>query len=118
MKKILINEKTYSVICVVILGLQIAIDSMNTLNLNQDALLWVGFASLLVSLVASAAKQYLDPRLSNNGLLIQLAMFIAFIAGGVLDYNGMLPFDEGTAAVVRTLLTFISTFIPLLITKI
>lgn len=118
MKKIIISEKTYSLICVVILGLQIAIDSMNTLNLNQDALLWVGFASLLVSLVASATKQYLDPRLSNNGLLIQLAMFIAFVAGGILDYKGMLPFDEGTAAVVRTLLTFISTFIPLLITKI
>lgn len=118
MKKLIINEKTYSVICVFILGLQIAIDSLNALNLNQDALLWVGFASLLVSLVASATKQYLDPRLSNNGLLLQLAMFIAFVAGGILDYKGMLPFDESTAAVVRTLLTFISTFIPLAIKKI
>lgn len=118
MKKVILNEKMYVLLSIVLLGVQMLFDTLNTLHLQGSTTIYIGAASMLLSVVSSGFKQYLDPRLPNGRLIVQCTLFVAFVAGGVLDMTDKLPLSEGDAAVVRTILTFVSSFIPIVLSKI
>lgn len=113
MRKAITKSKWFIIGGLVITFLQLLFDTLNVAGLKNT--MWLGAFIMFGSLIYSGIKQYFDEEYDNITLLIQLCLFGAYFFGGVLDNLDMLPFSEEGKSIIRTVLTAINSFIPIVI---
>lgn len=113
MRKAITKSKWFIIGGLVITLLQLLFDTLNVAGLKNT--MWLGAFIMLGSLIFSGAKIYFDDYYENVTLWIQLCLFGAYIVGGILDNLDMLPFSEEGKSIIRTVLTAINGFIPIVI---
>jgi len=63
----------------------------------------------------SGFKQYFDPKIDNGSILIQALLFAVYVGGGLLEVVGEMPLNDEVAAIVRVILTFATSYIPIIL---
>lgn len=94
---------------------QLLLDTLNVAKFSTQTTVYIGALGILISIIRSGYIQYFDSGISNETLIIQVLLFILFVAGGVLDKLEILPFNEEWKSIIRLILTFIINAIPLIL---
>ena len=115
MTKIITKSKWFIIGGLVITFLQLLFDTLNVAGLNGNVTMWIGASIMFAGLIYSGLKQFFDEEYDNITLWIQICLFGAYFVGGVLDNLDMLPFSEEGKSIIRTVLTAINSFIPIVI---
>lgn len=118
MTKIVLQNRWYIVIGLIITGVQLLFDTLNATSMTEDVKMTVGAICMFLSLASSGYRQFLDPNTSNNTLWVQIGLFVAYIGGGLLESFYLMPLPENLAAIVRLGLTFITNYIPIVISAV
>lgn len=106
------NQKIFITIMTVIVAVQSVFDAFKTVPLPESATMWIGISGMLIGIIATGIKNYLDPAIANGkNLAVTICLFIAFIAGGVLDQLNVFHLSEVATGYVRLVLTLIVTII-------
>ena len=113
MTKIITKSKWFIIGGLIITFLQLLFDTLNVAGLKNT--MWLGAGIMFASLVYSGLKQYFDDEYENITLWVQICLFGAYVFGGVLDNLDMLPFSDEGKSIIRTVLTAINGFIPVII---
>ena len=113
MKKALTQSKWFIIGGLFLTFLQFLFDTLNVAGIANT--MWLGAIIMFGSLIYSGAKQYFDSTYDNITLIVQLCLFFAYVTGGVLDNLDMLPFTEEGKRIIRTVLTALNGFIPIII---
>ncbi len=115
MKKAIITQSNYVIIGLVLVGVQMLLDTLNLANLSQDTKTIIGAIGMASALLVSGFKQYFDPKIDNGSILIQALLFAVYVGGGLLEVVGEMPFNDEVAAIVRVILTFATSYIPIIL---
>lgn len=113
MKTALTQSKWFIVGGLFLTFLQFLFDTLNVAGIANT--MWLGAIIMFGSMIYSGAKQFFDKSYDNITLIIQLCLFFAYVGGGILDNLDMLPFTEEGKSIIRTALTAINGFIPIII---
>ncbi len=115
MKKAIITQSNYVIIGLVLVGVQMLLDTLNLANLSQDTKTIIGAIGMTSALLVSGFKQYFDPKIDNDSILIQALLFAVYVGGGLLEVVGEMPLNDEVAAIVRVILTFATSYIPIIL---
>lgn len=115
MKKAIITQSNYVIIGLVLVGVQMLLDTLNLANLSQDTKTIIGAIGMASALLVSGFKQYFDPKIDNGSILIQALLFAVYVGGGLLEVVGEMPLNDEVAAIVRVILTFATSYIPIIL---
>lgn len=118
MKKAIITQSNYVIIGLVLVGIQILLDTLNLANLSQDTKTIIGAIGMASALLVSGFKQYFDPKIGNSSIVIQALLFAVYVGGGLLEVVGEMPLNDEAAAIVRVVLTFATSYIPIILNAI
>lgn len=118
MTKIVLQNRWYIIIGLIITGVQLFFDTLNATSMAEDTKMIVGAICMFLSLLSSGYRQFLDPKTSNNTIWVQIALLVAYVGGGILEVFDIMPLPEELAAVVRLGLTFTTNYIPIAISTI
>jgi len=118
MSKIVLQNRWYIIIGLIITGVQLFFDTLNATSLTDESKMIIGAICMFLSLLSSGYRQYLDPKTSNNTIWVQVALLIAYVGEGLLEVFDIMPLPEELAAVVRLGLTFTTNYIPIVISTI
>ncbi len=113
MTKIITKSKWFIIGGLIITFLQLLFDTLNVAGLPNT--MWLGAFIMLGSLIYSGLKQYFDDDYDNVTLWVQVCLFGAYFFGGILDNLDLLPFNEEWKSIIRTVLTALNSFIPIVI---
>lgn len=113
MTKIITKSKWFIIGGLIITFLQLLFDTLNVAGLPNT--MWLGAFIMFGSLIYSGLKQYFDDDYDNVTLWVQVCLFGAYFFGGILDNLDLLPFNEEWKSIIRTVLTALNSFIPIVI---
>ena len=116
MTKIVLKQKWYILIGLILTGMQLLFDTLNVSDIDVDAKVLIGASSMGLALIVSGYKQYLDPNTANATLWVQVLLFVVYVCGGILEIIDKMPIGDDAASITRTILTFITSYIPVIIT--
>ena len=110
------TKSIFSAIALSIALVQMFLDTANAANFSATTKMYIGAGAMLVTIIATGFKQYFDGDLSNKTIWIQVALFAAYVAGGLLQQLGELDFlGADVQSLLRLFLTFISLAVPLVV---
>ena len=118
MKKVIITQSNYVIIGLVLVGVQMLLDTLNLANLSQDTKTIIGAIGMASALLVSGFKQYFDPKIGNSSIVIQALLFAVYVGGGLLELVDEMPLTDEAASIVRIILTFATSYIPILLNAI
>ena len=118
MTKVVLQNKWYIIIGLMITGVQLFFDTLNATSMAVESKMIIGAICMFLSLLSSGYRQFLDPKTSNNTIWVQIALLVAYVGGGLLEVFDLMPLPEEWAAVVRLGLTFTTNYIPIVISTI
>lgn len=116
MSKIVLQNRWYIIIGLIITGVQLLFDTLNVSNIDVDAKVLTGASSMGLALIVSGYKTYLDPNTANATLWVQVLLFLVYVCGGILEILDKMPIADDAASITRTILTFVTSYIPVIIT--
>lgn len=106
------HTKIYTSISAIIIILMIIFDNLNVFGLPAKEAAWVGFIAMTLQLISAGVKQYLSPTTSNKSLYYNIALFVAFLATGILNQFDLVPLSAELQGGLRTVLVLLSTSLP------
>lgn len=110
------TKDIFSALALCIALVQMFLDLMNTANFGETTKMYIGAGAMFITIIATGFKQYFDGDLSNKTIWIQVLLFFAYVAGGLLQQMGELDFlGADVQSVLRLSLTFISLAVPLML---
>jgi hypothetical protein len=112
MAKILKNTKFYMITSIILVIVSIVFDNLNVLNLPAKESAWIGFLAMTLTLINAGFKQLASTKTDNKTLWINVALFVAFLTGGILNKFDLIPISNELQSGLRTILVMISTSIP------
>ena len=115
MKKAINQSKLFIVIGLILTLLQLLFDTLNVSHFSEQTTVIIGAIGIFLSILNSGFKQYFDSTISNKTLWIQALLFVAYVAGDLLDKFDVLPLNDELKAIVRIVLTFIANSVPIVI---
>ena len=115
MSKIIVNSKLFIAFGLLVTFLQLLFDTLNVAGLGKDSTVYIGAIGMLLAIVHSGVEQYLSKEIDDKTLYIQLALFFAFVGGGVLDKLDYLPLNDEAKSIIRVVLTMLTNFIPIVL---
>ena len=118
MKKAIISQSNYVIIGLVLVGVQMLLDTLNLANLSQETKTIIGAIGMATALLISGFKQYFDPKIDNGSIVIQALLFAVYVGGGLLELLGKMPLNSDVSAIVRVILTFATSYIPIILNAI
>lgn len=118
MSKIVLQNRWYIIIGLIITGVQLFFDTLNATSLTDESKMIIGAICMFLSLLSSGYRQFLDPKTANNTIWVQVALLVAYVGGGLLEVFDLMPLPEEWATVVRLGLTFTTNYIPIAISTI
>ena len=118
MKKAIISQSNYVIIGLVLVGVQMLLDTLNLANLSQETKTIIGAIGMASALLVSGFKQYFDPKIGNSSIVIQALLFAVYVGGGLLELVDEMPLTDEAASIVRIILTFATSYIPILLNAI
>ena len=113
MSKIIGNSKLFIAFGLLIAFMQLLFDTLNVAGLASNYTVYIGAIGMLLAIVHSGVEQYLSKEIDDKTLYIQLALFFAFVGGGVLDKLDYLPLNDEAKSIIRVVLTMLTNFIPI-----
>lgn len=113
MSKIIGNSKLFIAFGLLIAFMQLLFDTLNVAGLASNYTVYIGAIGMLLAIVHSGVEQYLSKEIDDKTLYIQLALFVAFVGGGVLDKLDYLPLNDEAKSIIRVVLTMLTNFIPI-----
>lgn len=118
MSKIVLQNRWYIIIGLMITGVQLFFDTLNATSMAVESKMIIGAICMFLSLLSSGYRQFLDPKTSNDTLWVQVALLVAYVGAGLLEVFDLMPLPQEWAAVVRLGLTFTTNYIPIVISTI
>lgn len=114
MTQIIKQNKWFAITALILMLSQLFLDTLNVANFNTNTTVWIGAIGMFISIVNAGFKQYFSD-IDNSTIYIQVLLFVAYIAGGVLDQLDILPFNDDWKSIIRLGLTFISSSVPMVL---
>jgi hypothetical protein len=118
MTKLLKNTKFYTITSIVLVILAIIFDNLNVLNLPAKEAMWIGFVAMTLTLINAGFKQLASATTDNKTIWINVALFVAFLAGGILNKFDLIPLSPELQGGLRTILIMLSTSIPRIVEQV
>jgi hypothetical protein len=118
MTKLLKNTKFYTITSIVLVILAIIFDNLNVLNLPAKEAMWIGFVAMTLTLINAGFKQLASVNTDNKTIWINVALFVAFLAGGILNKFDLIPLSPELQGGLRTVLIMLSTSIPRIVEQV
>jgi hypothetical protein len=118
MTKLLKNTKFYTITSIVLVILAIIFDNLNVLNLPAKEAMWIGFVAMTLTLINAGFKQLASVNTDNKTIWINVALFVAFLAGGILNKFDLIPLSPELQGGLRTILIMLSTSIPRIVEQV
>jgi len=115
MKQAINQSKLFIVIGLILTLLQLLFDTLNVSHFSEQTTVIIGAIGIFLSILNSGFKQYFDNTISDKTLWIQALLFVAYVAGGLLDKFDVLPLNDELKAIVRIVLTFTANSVPIVI---
>jgi hypothetical protein len=115
MKQAINQSKLFIVIGLILTLLQLLFDTLNVSHFSEQTTVIIGTIGIFLSILNSGFKQYFDSTISDKTLWIQVLLFVAYVAGSLLDKFDLLPLNDELKAIVRTVLIFTANSVPIVI---
>lgn len=115
MKKAINQSKLFIVIGLILTLLQLLFDTLNVSHFSEQTTVIIGAIGIFLSILNSGFKQYFDSTISDKTLWIQALLFVAYVAGDLLDKFDVLPLNDELKAIFRIVLTFTANSVPIVI---
>ena len=110
------TKSIFSAIALSIALVQMFLDTANAANFSATTKMYIGAGAMFIAIVSTGFKQYFDNEIDNRTLYIQVLLFVAYVAGGLLQQLGELDFlGADVQSLLRLFLTFISLAVPLIV---
>lgn len=118
MAKLLKNTKFYMITSIILVIFSIVFDNLNVLHLPPKESAWIGFLAMTLTLINAGFKQLASATTENKTIWINVGLFVAFLAGGILNKFDLIPLSPELQAGFRTILIMLSTSIPKIVDQV
>lgn len=118
MTKLVKNTKFYMIVSIILVICSIVFDNLNVLHLPGKESAWIGFIAMTLTLINAGFKQLASATTDNKTIWINVGLFVAFLAGGILNKFDLIPLSPELQAGLRTVLIMLSTSIPKIVEQV